>query len=92
MPPARLNDTATAFDIIEKYREDGKSIPEDFKDDLLFGALVELMKTQKDILDWQKKWQPWIAAWKWAVLLIGPAGVLGGFATIWALLTHQFKY
>lgn len=85
-------ETKSAFTIIGEYLDKGKKIPDDLRDELLFGALVELFKgqrkTTKDIDDMQ----PWVSALKWFLLIVGPALILGAGAFVWLLITHQFKF
>jgi hypothetical protein len=81
-----------AFETIQDYQDKGKKIPEDLRDDLMFGALVMLFKEQKKVRLELGSSKPWIDAFKWFLLIVGPAVIIGSLAFIWALLTHQFHF
>jgi hypothetical protein len=78
----------TAITIIKQFIDNGQRIPDKLRDDLLFGALLNIYEIQscqrKDI----NEMKPWVLLWKWCAGILGAAVLL----LLLSMLTHSFKF
>jgi hypothetical protein len=88
MPIQRDNDAETSIDIVRVYIAAGKKVPEDLKDDLLFGSLVALYDGVRQVRQEVRKMQPWVSIFKWILITVGPLVVF----LLFGMLTHTFTW
>ena len=76
------------IDILRDYVKSGEKVPAKLRDELLFGALVELFDIAKRQGEAIKEIRPWISGFKWGVLLLGSAVLL----LLFGMLTHTIAW
>jgi hypothetical protein len=82
------NGTPTAISVIKEFIENGQQIPIKLKDDLLFGALLniyDIQACQRKDIDAMK---PWVSLLRWGLGVIGAAVLL----LLLSMLTHTFTW
>lgn len=71
--------------------EDGNSnhnnIPAKTRDRLLLASIAEIYTQLEEI----KELLPWVRVWKWFILVIGPASILGILGFIISLISHKIS-
>jgi hypothetical protein len=82
------NGSPTAISIIKQYIESGQKIPAKLKDELLFGALLNIYKVQASLRRDVDHMKPWINLVQWAAGALGLAILL----LLWSMLTHTFTW
>jgi hypothetical protein len=80
--------TPTAITTIKAYIDNGQQIPVKLKDDLLFGALLDIYEVQAYLRKEIEEMKPWVSLWKWCASVLGAAILL----LMLSILTHTFKF
>jgi hypothetical protein len=84
-----MNDTATnSISVIKQYLEQGKKIPIGLKDDLLFGALLNIYEVQERQGRSISGMRPWVGLVRWGATILGAAIIL----LLLSMLTHTFTW
>lgn len=78
----------SVIDIIRDFVTRGEKIPAKLRDELLFGALVELFDITKSQGKEIRRHRPWVLLVKWTALTLGSAILL----LLFAMLTHTFSW
>ena len=86
--PTTTNGTPTAITVIKQYIDNGQQIPVKLKDDLLFGALLNIYEIQSCLRRDIELMKPWVSLWKWVAGMIGASVLL----LLVSMLTHTFTW
>jgi hypothetical protein len=85
---APSNSSPTAILAIKQFLSNGEKIPVKLKDELLFGALLNIYDIQavhrRDI----DRMKPWVGLFKWCVTVLGAAILL----LLLSMVTHTFTW